>query len=85
MTQPWENGKNPNFTPNLETSKFFSCMLPLLGVKQCSKRLSYAISRKTNEPNLKNDKKPNFGPDFGPCVPNLNPNFFFAGFTSTSN
>ena len=23
MMQPWENGKNPNFGPNLETPKFF--------------------------------------------------------------
>ena len=32
----------------------------------------------------KNDKKTDFGPDFGPCAPNLCPQFFFAGFTSTS-
>ena len=31
---------------------------------------------------LKNDKKPNLGPDFGP---NQGHQFFFAGFTSTSN
>ena len=33
---------------------------------------------KTNGPNLKkNDKKPNFGPDFGPFGPNLDHHFFF--------
>ena len=31
-----------------------------------------------------NDKKPNFGPDFGSCAPDFSP-YFFAGFTSTSN
>ena len=28
-------------------------------------------------------KKPNFGPDFGPFDPNLDPNIFFEGFTTT--
>ena len=30
-----------------------------------------------------NDEKPNFGPDFGPFDPNLGPQNFFDGFTST--
>ena len=38
----------------------------------------------TNETG-KNDKKPNFGPDFGPIGPNLGPQRFSAGFTSTSS
>ena len=33
----------------------------------------------------KKDKKPNFGPDFGLFDPNLGPQTFFAGFTSTSS
>ena len=42
---------------------FLSWVLPLLIVKRCFKLSFYAISRKTNEPNLKkNDKKPNFEP-----------------------
>ena len=32
----------------------------------------------------KNDRKPNFGPDFVPFDPNLVPQRFFGGFTSTS-
>ena len=35
-------------------------------------------------PTLKNDKKPNFGSDFGSFGPNLGPQFFAVGFTSTS-
>ena len=59
MMQPGENGKNSNFGPNLAPPKFFSWILPLLVVRQCSKLSSYAISRKTNEPNLtKNLTKP---------------------------
>ena len=34
---------------------------------------------------LKNDKKPNFRPDFGPFGPGLGHQSFFAGFTSTSD
>ena len=49
MMQPWENGKSPNLGPPI----FFSWVLPLLVVRQCSELSSYAISRKTNEPNLK--------------------------------
>ena len=30
-----------------------------------------------------NDKKPSFGPDFGPFGPNLDPKFLFVDFTST--
>ena len=30
----------------------------------------------------KNDKKPNFGPDFGQYGPNLVPKIFFVDFTS---
>ena len=33
---------------------------------------------------IKNDKKPNFGPDFGVPGLNLGPQIFFAGFASTS-
>ena len=45
----------------------------------------YGISRKTNGPNLKNDKKYNFGHHFYPFDPNLGHQILFACFTSTSN
>ena len=32
-----------------------------------------------------NGKKLNFGPDFGLFDPNLDPSFFFSGFTSTNS
>ena len=82
-----ENGKNPNFGPNLGPLKLFSWVSPLLIVRQCSNLSSYPTLRKTNEANLKNNKKLNFGPDFGPFDPNLPPHppTFFASFTSTSN
>ena len=83
--QPSENGKNHNFRPNLGPQKFCSWILPFL--RQCRKLSSYAISRETNEPNLKKGlKKPltlglilvSFGPTLGLQI-------FFASFTSTSN
>ena len=69
MMQPRENGKNPNFG----SPKFFSWVSPLLVVRQCPKLSSYATLRKTNGANLKNNKKPNFGLDFGPFDPNVPP------------
>ena len=41
--------------------KFFFIGFFLLVIRQCSKLSSYAIRRKTNEPNMKK-KKTNFGP-----------------------
>ena len=38
---------------------------------------------KTNVSNMKNDKYPSFGPDFGLFSPNLDQKFFFMDFTST--
>ena len=52
MMQPQENDKNHNFKPNFGPPKFFSMVLPLLVVRQCSKLSPYAIFRKTNKPNL---------------------------------
>ena len=53
LIQSQENGKNPNFAPNLWFSKFFPRVLPLLVVRQCSKLSSCVILRKNNAPNLK--------------------------------
>ena len=73
--QPWENGKNPNFEfrtqfpppPATPAPKSFF----LLVITQCSKFSSYAIRRKTNEPNMK--KKLILGRKY-----------FFASFTSNT-
>ena len=51
--------------------KFFLWVLPLVGVIHCCKLSLYAISRETNEPNLKKKGKkpslvPNFEAKFGP-------------------
>ena len=82
MNQIWKNDKEPNvgpdfdpFGPNLGP-QFFLQVLPLLVIRHFSKLSSYATYRKTNEPNLANDKKPNFGPDFGLFDSNLGPKFF---------
>ena len=80
MIQPGENGKNPNFGPNLGSLKFSSCVLSLLLARKCSKLPSYAIYWKTNKTTWKNDKKPNFRPDFGPFWPKFGPKKFFCGF-----
>ena len=53
MMQLRENGKNRNFSPNLECLKFFSWVLALIVVRQYSKLSSSEILWKTNEPNLK--------------------------------
>ena len=52
--------------------KSFLWVLPLL-VRDRSKLLSYVISRKANEPNLRKGEKLNFGIDFGPFSPNPPP------------
>ena len=57
-------------------AQFFSWVSPLLVV-------SYAISRKSNEPNLKKKTKNLIfvGHDLGPFGSNLGPQIFFASFT----
>ena len=42
-----------SFGPNLVPPKKFSWILPVLNVRHCCKLSLYAISRKTNEPNLR--------------------------------
>ena len=90
MNQTSEYGKKPSFrpdfgpfTPNL-VLKFFLLILPLLDVRNCCKLSLYAISRKTNEPNLGNSKKLSFGPHFGPFGPNSGHQIFFhkSGFAN---
>ena len=43
------------------------------------------LSEKLMNQTWTNDKKPNFGANFGQPGTNLGPEFFFVGFTSTSN
>ena len=62
------------------SQKIFSWDLPRLDVIHCCKLSLHAISRKTNELNLRKWQKISFGPDFGP---NLDSQFFFVDFTST--
>ena len=74
------------FSAKYWVPKIFLWFLPLLVVRHCSKLSSYAMHRKTNEPNFprkivnqtwKNDEKTNSGPNFVPFNPNLCPNFLF--------
>ena len=59
INQTWENGKKPSFGPDFSPlgqnmdPKTFSWILPLLHIRHCCKLYLYAISRKTNEPNLR--------------------------------
>ena len=64
MNKTWENKKKPSFRPNFDPfgpnlgpKNFFSWILPLLDVRHCCKLSLYAISRKTNEPNLRKWQK----------------------------
>ena len=77
MMQPEENGKNPNFRTNLGSPKFFSQVLFLPVVRQCSKLSFYAISMKTNKPDLRKWQKPNFGPNFDLFGPSLTQNVLY--------
>ena len=84
MNQTGENGKKPNFGPNfglfgpnLGPKFFFVCSnsTTLLDVRHCRKLSSYAISRKTSDPNSRKWQKNLildlirlFGPRFGPPI-----------------
>ena len=59
MNQTLENGQKPSFGPILAQiwyQKYFLWVLPLLDVIPCCK-LYYAVSEKTNEPNLRKWQK----------------------------
>ena len=47
----------PNFGPDLAPQKLFLWVLPLQNLLYCCKISLYAISRKTNEPNLRKWQK----------------------------
>ena len=57
--------------------KFLSWILPLLDVLHCYKLSLYAISRKTNEPNLTKWQKTLFRTRFWPPWPKFRPPQFF--------
>ena len=82
MLQPWENFKNPNFGPSLGPP-IFLWVLPLQVVRQCSRLSSYAISRKTNEPNLKKWQKTLILVQFWAISPKFGRPIFFVCFTYT--
>ena len=84
MNQTWENDKKTNFEPGLgqfwpkvgPPKKIFMS-LPLLEVIHCCKLSLYAISRKTNEPNLRKwQKYLVLSLMFGPFSPNSAAKFF---------
>ena len=74
INRTWENSRRPNFGPdfglfgpNLGPKDFYLWILPLLDVRNCCKLSLYAISRKTNKPNLRKWQiKTSFRPSFGP-------------------
>ena len=88
MNQTWEYDRKPSFElicvlfgPNL--GPHFFCefyhyyMLNIVASYHCMQQ-----QRKLMNQTWENDKKPSFGPDFGPFDPNLGP-IFFVDFTST--
>ena len=85
MNQTWENDKRLSFRPdfgpfgpNLDPQIFFRefylyWMLDIVASYHCMQSQG-KLMNKTWE----NDKKPSFGPDFGPFGPNLVSNFFMC-------
>ena len=67
MNQTWENSKN----------LISGQILAQIDVRHCCKLSLYAIAMTQT---YENDKKPNFGPDFGSFGPNLGPRIFFHWF-----
>ena len=90
MNQTSGNDQKPNFGhdfgPLLDqrwSPKPFSWVLPLLDLIHCCKLSLYAISRKTNEPNLTKWQKNWFPAHFWPIWPKFgSPIFFFKNLAS---
>ena len=64
MNQTWEKGKKTNFGqdfspfwPKFGPQKFLLWVLPFVDVRHCYKLSFYVISRKTNEPNMRQWQK----------------------------
>ena len=63
-------------------TKIFPWILPLLDVRRCCKLSLYAISRKTNEKNLRKWQKTLFQAWFWPLWPKFGPKNFFSWILS---
>ena len=88
MNQTWENSEEPSFRPsfgpNLGLHYFFSSVLPLRDVRHCCKLLLYAISRKTNETNIRKCKKKLILGTIFACLAKIwIPKFFFISVSSS--
>ena len=83
MSQTWKNGEKTKFRPDFGP-KFLWVSLSLDDI-HCYKPSSYAISIKTNEPNLRKWHKTGFGPEFGLFGSNSPPppQFFFQSLDIT--
>ena len=85
MNQTSGNDQKPDFGHDFDplldqrwSPKPFSWVLPLLDLIHCCKLSLYAISRKTNEPNLRKWQKTQFPAQFWPIWPKFgSPIFFF--------
>ena len=91
MKKAIENIKKPNlgpdfglFTPKLEPPKIFLQFYfhQLLTIVSSYYRMQFKV-KLVNEA-WENDKKPNFGPDFGPFAPKLSSQNFFESSSPTS-
>ena len=90
MNQTSGNDQKPDFGHDFDplldqrwSPKPFSWVLPLLDLIHCCKLSLYAISRKTNEPNLRKWQKTQFPAQFWPIWPKFgSPIFFFKNLAS---
>ena len=72
-------------SPEFGTKKFFSQILPLLYVRHCCKLSLFAISKKSNEPNLRKLEKTQLWDQLWPLWPKFGiKKIFFKDFTSTA-
>ena len=81
MNQTWENDKKQILGliwVQICSPNFFLYVLLLLDVIHCCKVSLHAISRESNEPNLRQWQKSWFRARFCPFCPNLGLKFFFS-------
>ena len=78
MIQTWENGQKTSILgPKLGPEFVFFANLSVLIIRYHSHLSLYTVSGKTNDPNSKNDQKPQCRAIFGPFWLKLGPEFFF--------